>query len=160
MLKATTLAIAIGAITMLFALDAGALPLAPVKSQATVESNTKLVRDDCGRDRHFSERQNKCVDNDEDEDSDRGGRRHAGNREKNFAVKDASTSVRTATRDGAVTSTAVGCKQRLAWPVVDRPSDPQGNPIACANKICSGGDAPPLWRWRGIDWACGCGGLL
>ena len=72
MLKTTTLAIAFGAIAMLFALDAGALPLAPVKSQATVESNTKLVRDDCGRDRHFSERQNKCVDNDEDDDSDRG----------------------------------------------------------------------------------------
>ena len=68
MLKATTLAIAIGAIAMLFAIDAGALPLAPVKSQPTVESNTKLVRDDCGKGRHFSERQNKCIDNDEDRD--------------------------------------------------------------------------------------------
>jgi hypothetical protein len=82
MLKATTLAVAIGAIAMLFAFDAGALPLAAVKSQANVESNTTLVRDDCGRDRHFSERQNKCVDNDEDNDRDRGGRRHAGKSRK------------------------------------------------------------------------------
>jgi hypothetical protein len=66
MLKATTFAVALGAIAMLFAIDAGALPLAAVKSQATIESNTKLVRDDCGQGRHFSERRDKCVDDDED----------------------------------------------------------------------------------------------
>ncbi len=82
MLKATTLAVAVGAITMLFAIHAGALPLAGVKSQPAIESNTRLVRDDCGKDRHFSKRQNKCVDNDEDQDSDRDGRRHAGKSRK------------------------------------------------------------------------------
>jgi hypothetical protein len=66
MLKATTLAVALGVMTMLFAIDAGALPLAAVKAQATVQSHMTLVRDDCGRGRHFSERRNRCIDDDDD----------------------------------------------------------------------------------------------
>jgi hypothetical protein len=80
MLKATTLAIAIGAITLLFAIDASALPPTAAKSQLGVTSNTTLVRDDCGRGRHFSERRDKCVDNEEDGDRDRG--RHGLSREE------------------------------------------------------------------------------
>ena len=60
--KTTVLAIAIGAVTMLLAFDAAALPLTPVKSRSVVESNMTLVRDDCGRGYYFSERRGRCVE--------------------------------------------------------------------------------------------------
>ncbi len=69
MRKATVLAIATAAVTMLFAFDAGALTLAPVKSQPAIKSNMTLVRDDCGRGYYYSERRGRCV---EDRDYDRG----------------------------------------------------------------------------------------
>jgi hypothetical protein len=71
MLRAIVLAIAIGAMTMPFAIDAGALPLAAINSQPTVESNMTLVRDGCGRGSYFSERWGRCVD---DGDAYRDGR--------------------------------------------------------------------------------------
>ena len=83
MLKAAMLAVAIGAMTMLFAIDAGAQPPTPGKLQLGVQSNTTLVRDDCGQGRHFSERRDKCVDNDEDDD--RGRRRLSREERKNLS---------------------------------------------------------------------------
>jgi hypothetical protein len=62
MLKAIMVAVAIGAMTTLFAGGASAQQLGVVKSQPAVESNMTLVRDDCGRGRHFSERRGRCVD--------------------------------------------------------------------------------------------------
>jgi hypothetical protein len=87
MLKAATLAVAIGAMTLLFAIDASAQPPAPDKLQLGVQSNVTLVRDDCGEGRHFSERRDKCVDNDEDDDR-RGGRRHLSREERKQICQD------------------------------------------------------------------------
>ncbi len=61
MLKMTTLTLAIGAVLALFAVDANALPLAPTKQQVDVGSTVTLVRDNCGRDRHFSRSRGRCV---------------------------------------------------------------------------------------------------
>jgi hypothetical protein len=82
MLKTAIFAVAIGAMTLLFAIGANALPPTAGKSQLGATSNMTLVRDDCGQGRHFSERQNKCVDNDEDRDGDRGGRVHKSRKER------------------------------------------------------------------------------
>ncbi len=60
MLKMTTLTIAAGAMFALLAVDANALPLAPA-NQIAVGSTVTLVRDDCGRGRHFSRSRGRCV---------------------------------------------------------------------------------------------------
>jgi hypothetical protein len=62
MLKSIKIAVAIGAIATLFAVAASAQPLAAVKSQPAVASKLTLVRDGCGRGRHFSDRLDRCVD--------------------------------------------------------------------------------------------------
>jgi hypothetical protein len=71
MRKTTALAIAIASISMLFAFDAGALPLAPVTSQPVVGNTVTLVRDGCGRGYYYSRRWERCV---EERDYDHGYR--------------------------------------------------------------------------------------
>ncbi len=61
MLKIFTLSIAAGALFALATIDANALPVTPAK-QLTIGSNVTLVRDRCGRDRHFGDRRGRCVD--------------------------------------------------------------------------------------------------
>jgi hypothetical protein len=61
MLKITTFAIAIGAVTALFAFDAGALPVAATQQQASADDNLVLVRDGCGRGMRYSHRRQRCV---------------------------------------------------------------------------------------------------
>ena len=60
MLKFTTLTIAIGATMALLAFDANAMPVSS-SLQIAAGSNVALVRDECGRGRHFSERLGHCV---------------------------------------------------------------------------------------------------
>jgi hypothetical protein len=61
MFKATILVATIGAMTILFAPNVGAQSFGVVKSQPA-GSNMTLVRDECGRGRHFSERSGRCVE--------------------------------------------------------------------------------------------------
>ena len=75
------LTVAIGAMSMLTAGNANALPIAFAK-KAAAETDVILVRDRCGRDRHFSESRGRCVDDrrsrrrdDDDDDEDRPRRR-------------------------------------------------------------------------------------
>ena len=83
--RAPLLAFAIGLMTMLFAIDAGAAPLGPVNAQSAVESNLTLVRDGCGRGMRFSERRNACVEDNREFRSGRGdGFRDDGFRRDNF----------------------------------------------------------------------------
>ncbi len=63
MLKTMTLTMAVGAMLALFAVDAKALPLAPTTPKVA-ESTVTLVRDDCGRGRHFSRSRGHCVSDD------------------------------------------------------------------------------------------------
>ena len=62
MLKITTFAIAVGAVSALLAVDAGALPVASVAHQAAAENNLVLVRDGCGRGMRYSHRRQRCVE--------------------------------------------------------------------------------------------------
>jgi hypothetical protein len=61
MRKVTLLAVAIGAMTMLYAVDAAALPLAPVEAPIA-KNNVTLVRDGCGPGYYFSEHWRRCVE--------------------------------------------------------------------------------------------------
>ena len=61
MLKTLTFTVAAGLMAALFTINANALPVTPAQ-QMTAESNVTLVRDDCGRGRHFSRSRGHCVD--------------------------------------------------------------------------------------------------
>jgi hypothetical protein len=69
MLKTLTLAVALSAMTALYAGGASALPAAPATTQAATQAaqnDVTLVRDGCGRGQRFSNRRNRCVERDDD----------------------------------------------------------------------------------------------
>ena len=62
MLKAIIFAVAVGTMTTLFAVSPNAQSLGLVNSHTAIESNVILVRDGCGRGRHYSRYRDRCVD--------------------------------------------------------------------------------------------------
>ena len=86
MLKFLTLTFAAGAMFALLAVNANALPVTPSK-QVDVGSTVTLVRDDCGRGRHFSRSRGHCVRDERTFRDDCGRGRHF-SRSRGHCVRD------------------------------------------------------------------------